>query len=206
MSSRPGGIFKVIFLLLLLAVVVVGGLLWFDYLGIVDTGESLLFVRNLMGIAPKEDLTSLEDSPWLLDEERLKKRQQAVDLQMEEVRSAQDEQLVRNNELLQWSEELSQREKAVSEKENSLNEALKMYDNKNANLEQMATYWGGMSPDNAVAIMNSMDSLDVVDVLRTSERLAREAGEASLVAYWISKMEPDRAAEIQRLMTREAEE
>jgi flagellar protein FlbB len=204
--NRIGGIVKVIFLLLLLAVVVVGGLLWFDYLGIVDTGETLLLVRNMLGIAPKEDLTAIEDSPWLLDEERLKKRQQAVDLQLQDVHSAQEEQQVKNNELLQWSEELSQREKEISEKENSLNEALKMYDNKNANLEQMAIYWGGMSPDNAVAIMNSMDSLDVVDVLRTSERLARESGEASLVAYWISLMEPDRAAEIQRLMTRDSEE
>jgi len=204
--NRIGGIVKVIFLLLLLAVIVVGGLLWFDYLGIVDTGETLLLVRNMLGIAPKEDIAGIADSPWLLDEERLKKRQQAVDLQLQDVRSAQEEQQVKNNELLQWSEELSQREKEISEKENSLNEALKMYDNRNANLEQMATYWGGMSPDNAVAIMNSMDSLDVVDVLRTSERLARESGEASLVAYWISKMEPDRAAEIQRLMTRDSEE
>ncbi|MDC7224040.1 MAG: flagellar protein FlbB [Spirochaetales bacterium] len=206
MSSQGGSIVKVIFLLLLLAVVVVGGLLWFDHLGILDAREPLDMVLGLFGIEPEEELAEPMDSPWLLDEERLKKRQQAVDLQLEEIRMAQEDQQVKKNELLQWSEELSEREKAVSEKENSLNEALKMYDNKEANLEQMAIYWGGMLPDNAVAIMNSMDSLDVVDVLRTSERLAREAGEPSLVAFWISKMEPDRAAEIQRLMTRDAEE
>ena len=204
--SRAGGIFKVIFLLLLLSVVVVGGILWFDYLGIIDAREPLEFVTNLFGIEPEDELQTGMDSPWLLDEERLKKRQQAVELQLEDIRLAKEDQQVRNNELLQWAEELSEREKAVLEKENSLNEALKMYDNKNANLEQMATYWGGMSPENAVAIMDNMDSLDVVDVLRTSERLSREAGEASLVAYWISLMEPDRAAEIQRLMTRDAEE
>ena len=204
--SNVGGIFKVIFLLLLLAVVIVGGILWFDYLGILDSRRSLEMVTGLMGIEPEEELQTDNDSPWLLDEERLKKRQQAVELQMEEIRMAREDQQVRNNELLQWSEELSEREKAVSEKENSLNEALEMYDNRNANLEQTAAYLGGMGPEDAVDIMNNMDSLDVVDLLRTSERLAREAGEASLVAYWISLMEPDRAAEIQRLMTRNAEE
>ncbi len=204
--SRAGGIFKVIFLLLLLAVVVVGGILWFDYLGILDSHKPLELILNVMGIEPEEPPAAEIDSPWLLDEERLKKRQQAVDLQLEEIRMAQEEQQVRSNELLQWSEELTEREKAVDEKENSLNEALEMYDNKNANLEQMAKYLGGMQPAAAVGIMDQMDSLDVVDVLRTSERLAQEAGEASLVAFWISQMTPDRAAEIQRLMTRDAEE
>jgi flagellar protein FlbB len=204
--SQVGGVFKIIFLLLLLAVVVVGGILWFDYLGIIDAREPLSLVTKLFGIAPEEELADLEDSPWLLDEERLNKRQQAVDLKWEELRLAEDDHQVKKNELLQWSEELSEREKAVSEKENSLNEAIEMFDNVNTNLEQMATYWGGMEPKKAVDIMNNMDSLDVVDVLRTSERMAQESGSPSLVAYWISLMEPGRAAEIQRLMTRDSEE
>ncbi|MDC7220161.1 MAG: flagellar protein FlbB [Spirochaetales bacterium] len=204
--SRAGGIFKVIFLLLLLAVVIVGGILWFDYLGIIDARQPLALVTGLFGVEPEEELSDEADSLWLLDEERLKKRQQAVDLQLEEIRVAQEDQQVRKNELLQWAEELSEREKAVSEKENSLNQALDLYDNKNANLEQTAIYWGGMAPKDAVHIMDNMDSLDVVDILRTSERLAQEAGESSLVAYWISLMTPERAAEIQRLMTGDGED
>jgi flagellar protein FlbB len=155
---------------------------------------------------PRKNLLIPLTAPISLDEERLAKRQKAVELKLKEISADKETQKVQENELLQWSEELSEREKAVSEKEKSLNEALKLYDNKRANLEQMATYWGEMSPENAVAIMLNMNSLDVVDVLRTSERLAQEAGKASLVAYWISLMPADKAAEIQRLMTRDAEE
>ena len=42
---------------------------------------------------------------------------------------------------------------------------------------------------------------DLVDLLRTSERLSQEAGEASLVAYWLSLMtDRKRAADIQSLL------
>ena len=52
-----------------------------------------------------------------------------------------------------------------------------------------------------MAIMDQYDVKDLVDLLRTSERLAREDGEPSLVAFWLSIMpERTRAAEIQRLM------
>jgi flagellar protein FlbB len=204
--SRAKGFLKVIFMLLLLIAVLIGGLLWFDFLGIINAQTPLKYVNGLLGISPQEELVDPLDSPYLLDEERLAKRQKAVELKLKEISADKETQKVQENELLQWSEELSEREKAVSEKEKSLNEALKLYDNKRANLEQMATYWGEMSPENAVAIMLNMNSLDVVDVLRTSERLAQEAGKASLVAYWISLMPADKAAEIQRLMTRDAEE
>lgn len=199
-------VIKIVFLLLLLAVVVVLGLVWFDYLGILDSQVPLKLFSRVLGIQEKEELQSPYDSAFLLDEERLGKREQSIELQLEEIRLTKEDQQVSEKELVQWSEELSEREKAVSEKEKSLNEALKMYDNKRANLEQMATYWGGMAPESAVAIMLEMDSLDVVDVLRTSERISQEAGKPSLVAYWISLMPSERGAEIQRLMTREAEE
>lgn len=204
--SQARGIVRVVFMLLLLVVVIIGGLLWFDFLGIINAQKPLRYVTGLFGIEPQEDLVDPLDSPYLLDEERLVKRQQAVELQFEEIRLAKEEQALEEKRLLQWSEELGEREKEVAEKEKSLNQALEMYDNKRANLEQMAAYWEGMSPENAVAIMLNMDSLDVVDVLRTSERMSREAGKDSLVAYWISLMPADKGAEIQRLMTREAEE
>ena len=58
-----------------------------------------------------------------------------------------------------------------------------------------------MPPDKARDILLEMGDQDVIDILRVTERLAEEAGESSLVAYWLSLMPADRSAAIQRKMT-----
>ena len=45
-----------------------------------------------------------------------------------------------------------------------------------------------------------MDDQDVIDVLRRADEDATALGQTSLVAYWLSLMPPERAAEIQRKM------
>jgi flagellar protein FlbB len=45
-----------------------------------------------------------------------------------------------------------------------------------------------------------MDDQDVIDVLRKTEELARAEGSSSIVPYWLSLMDPQRAAELQRKM------
>ena len=57
-----------------------------------------------------------------------------------------------------------------------------------------------MPPKNAVAILVAMDDQDVIDVLRKADEVAAARGEASTVAYWLSLMPGERAAEIQRKM------
>jgi len=62
----------------------------------------------------------------------------------------------------------------------------------------------GMPPDKAVKILLAMEDQDVIDLMRVTEELAAEAGEASLVAYWLSLMPADRAAALQRKMARKS--
>ena len=57
-----------------------------------------------------------------------------------------------------------------------------------------------MPPKNAVAILVAMDDQDVIDVLRKADEVAAASGQASTVAYWLSLMPGERAAEIQRKM------
>lgn len=199
-ARKRGGFLKVLLLLVLTLVVVLGGLLWLNYLGVLKIQERLSFITRIFGIeerAVSEDPNEI----YLLDNERLAKERQALTIQQSELNVIEETLSVRNQELQQREEELAQREASLEEKENSLNEVALMYENKEANLEQNALYLMGMEPTKAKDIMLAMDDLDVVDLLRTSERLSQEAGEQSLVAYWISLMPPERAAEIQRLMT-----
>jgi len=45
-----------------------------------------------------------------------------------------------------------------------------------------------------------MDDQDIIDVFRKTDELAEAAGNASIVPFWLSLMEPQRAAEISRKM------
>jgi flagellar protein FlbB len=57
-----------------------------------------------------------------------------------------------------------------------------------------------MPPQNAVNILASLDDQYAIDVIRKTEEIARAEGTVSIVAFWFSLMEPDRAAELQRKM------
>ncbi|MDA3956549.1 hypothetical protein [Oceanispirochaeta sp.] len=63
-----------------------------------------------------------------------------------------------------------------------------------------------MPPQNAVSILLQMDDTEMVDLLRTSERLATVSGKASLVAFWLSLMPSERAAQIQSKMALKPED
>jgi len=198
--SGSGGFIKILFLLILTCVVVIGGLLWMNFLGVLNIQDRLSFITRFAGVEPRyvpEDPNEI----YLLDNQRIQKERESLNLLNTELSVLEENLLVKDQELRQREEELQGREQSLEEKEKSLNEVALLYENKKANLEQNALYLMGMEPVKAKDILLAMDNLDVVDLLRTSERLAREAGEASLVAYWISLMPADRAAEIQRLMT-----
>jgi len=197
--GAAGNVLKIFLLILLIAVLLVGGAIWFDYLGVIDAKQQLSPITSLVGINTPEVLEN-EDQPIVLDSERMNMQIEALDLKRDELDKRENVIELAEAELLQKQTEIEERQKALDEKEKSLNEALKMYDNKKTNLEQNAKYLEGMPPENAVSILAEMDDLDVIDVLRTSERLALEEGKSSLVSYWLSLMSPDRGASIQKLM------
>lgn len=198
--SRGGGIAKIFFLLVLILALIIGGFIWLDFLGIIDVKKQLSPITSLFGIEPTSDVDQ-PFSPLLLDADRLTKERQAIAIERSELENTAKELDLREAEVRQLESEVNEKESSLEERQNSLIEAIRQYDNKVANLEQTARYMMGMPPEDAVAIMDEYDLRDLVDLLRTSERLSREAGEASLVAYWLSLMsDRERAAEIQRLM------
>lgn len=197
--GAAGNVLKIFLLLLLIAVLLVGGAIWFDYLGVIDAKKQLAPITSLVGINSPEVLEG-EGLPIVLDRERMNMQIEALDLKRDELDKRESAIELSEAELLQKQTELEEREKSLDEKERSLNEALNLYDNKKINLEQNAKYLEGMPPEDAVAIMLEMEDLDVVDVLRTSERLAMEGGTNSMVSYWLSLMPPAKGASVQNLM------
>ena len=135
-----------------------------------------------------------------LDEDRLNKQKEAIDIRIEELDKRETELEESEQKNAQIAAELAEREKNQEEREKTFNLNVKKYDDKEVNIEQIANNLNGMRPQAAVDILVAMDDQIVIDVLRKVEEMAKENGSSSMGSYWLSLMPSDRAAEIQRKM------
>lgn len=193
---------KSIVLLLIIFILLIGGLLWFDHLGVIHVKSVFAPVYKVLNKKPQTSSTSTQSKPLVanLDEDRLNKQREALEIFKEELdkREADIEIVEKQNE--EVSLELSEREKNQEEREKTFNLTVKKYDDVNINVEQIAKNLNGMRPEAAVDILIAMDDQTVIDVLRKVEELAAAGGTSSMGSYWLSLMPSDRAAQIQRKM------
>jgi len=197
--SSVGAGFRIVILMLLVAVLLLGGLVWFDYLGIVDAGRLLAPVFAL--IRGEKAVVDAED-PLLLEKERMAKQLEALAIRSEELDAWEQELESTQAEINQMVEQLEERENALEDREKVFNERLQAFENRRVNLRQNSEYLVGMPPESAVKILLQMDDQEVIDIFRMTEEQARVTGEVSLVSYWLSLMPADRAAVLQRKMSR----
>ncbi|MCQ2591695.1 MAG: flagellar protein FlbB [Treponema sp.] len=200
--AGKGNFGKSFVLLLVIIILVLGGLIWFDFLGIINVKSTFAPVYKLMGKNPQTSVTSTQSKPLSanIDEDRLNKQKEAIDIRIEELNQRENNLEILEKQNQQIAAELSEREKNQEEREKTFNLTLKKYDDKEVNIEQIANNLNGMTPAAAVGILLAMDDQVVIDVLRKVEQLAAENGRSSMGSYWLSLMPSDRAAEIQRKM------
>lgn len=199
LTGGAGAGLRIFVLVLLIAVLFLGGVIWFDYLGIINAREQLSLFFSLVS---KEEIAQIDnkDDMFLLEKERYNKMKEALDIREEDLDRKEEELKKLAVEIQQKIVILEDKEKALEERENSFNVRTRLYENKIANLEQSSRYLTGMPPLKAKDILLEMNDQDVIDIMRVTERIAQEAGESSLVSYWLSLMPPDRSAAIQRKM------
>ncbi|MDE5897755.1 MAG: flagellar protein FlbB [Treponemataceae bacterium] len=187
---------------MLIVIMALGGLLWFDYLGIVHVKSLFSPVYRLLGKAPQTSATATSSHPIVgdLDQERLDRQRESLELFREELERREEEIVQKERLNEQIAAELTSREKSQEEREKTFNNAVKQYDDKEVNVEQIALNLNGMKPDAAVSILVAMDDQTVIDVLRKVEEIAKRTGASSMGSYWLSLMPAERAAEVQRKM------
>ncbi|MGI9256277.1 MAG: periplasmic-type flagellar collar protein FlbB [Salinispira sp.] len=191
----------IIMLVMLIVVLVIGGLIWFDVLGIINAGSLFRSFMQSVGIIPEESVRVDYSDFELLDSMELQKRELAIELRLQELGLAR-EFLARD--IQTYGERLSQleeREEILSESEKSFNQTRNRYDDRKAGLVQNAIDLTNMRPNDAVAILSEYDDQLLIDTLRTIQELAEESGTFSLVATYLSLLPEDRAAAVQRKMT-----
>ena len=191
---------RIIVLLLLVVAMSAGGIIWFDYLNVIDAKSVLAPVYRLIGREGRTQPRTMPDEHLNLNAERLAVRLEALELRNMEMDTRQRGLDSRFGEIEQMAQELEERQKSLDERENSLRAQAADAENKDRNIEENSRILTGMPPVRAVSILSEMDDQDVIDVLRNTEELARAEGTSSIVPFWFSLMEPVRAAELQRKM------
>jgi len=194
---------RAILLLLLIVILSVGGIVWFDYLNVIDAKNVLAPVYRFFPFIAGEGRTQPRTDPdelLNLDAERLAIRLEYLALRDMEMDTRQRDLDNQFDEIVQMAQELEERQNALEDFENSLRALVLDAENKDRNVEQNARYLTGMPPQNAVNIIAALDDQDAIDVIRKTEEIAQTEGTTSIVAFWFSLMEPDRAAELQRKM------
>jgi len=199
--GKPRVLGRIVLLILMIVALVVGGLVWFDYIGLVDAKAALGPAYRALGIKARKAAPIPTGSPSLLEDERIGKRLEALQERSDELDAREAEAEKKDAEIGQKAQELEERGTALDDKEKSFNDKVKQYENRKVNVDQNAQYLKGMEPEKAVGILLAMDDQAVIDILRAVEEQAKAAGEDSIVAYWLSKMPPERSATIQRKMT-----
>lgn len=191
---------RVIVLILLIIVLAIGGLIWFDYLAIIDAKAFLNPLYSLFGLKPRTQQTLTDTQTLSIDAERFAVRLEELNLRSLELDKREAELQKKEAEIEQKAQELQERQKAEDEREKTFNLTVQQFENRRVNIEQNARYLVGMPPENAVKILAAMDDQDIIDVFRMTEEIAQNEGRTSLVAYWLSLLPPDRSAELQRKM------
>ena len=195
---------KSILLLILIVILVLFGLLWFDYLGIIQAKKIFAPVYKMFGLQPQT--TTAPSSPSDLseadlDNDRVAKRLASIEEWEEELEKRESGIENAENNNAQVAQELEDQKKALEEREKTFNNELKKYDDRKVNIDQIVSNLEGMQPAGAVKILEAeSDDQLVIDVLRRAEERAAASGTQSMVAYWLYLMNPQRAATIQRKM------
>lgn len=203
---RASGIIgRVIVLLLLILVMAGGGIIWFDYLNLIDAKTVLAPLYRFIGREGRTQPGTAIEETLNLDAERLAIRLEALELQSMELAVREQELLNRYSEIERMAQELEERQKELDDRENSFNALTREAEDKGRNVEANARRLTGMAPDRAVNILTAMDDQGVIDILRKTEEIAQAEGTQSIVPYWLSLMAQTaegaaRAAELQRKM------
>ncbi|ERJ93342.1 hypothetical protein HMPREF9193_01015 [Treponema lecithinolyticum ATCC 700332] len=191
-------------MLVLILILILGGMLWFDYLGVLNAKKIFAPVYRLFGLQVQTSVSDMQNDASLtadLDEDRLAKRLEALNVYAEELDKREQDIAAKEAENLQITQKLEEMRVALEEREKTFNNEVKKYDDRNVNIEQNAKNLNSMRPADAVEILNAMDDQDVIDTLRKVEEMAAAAGKNSQVSNWLSMMPPERVAALQRKMT-----
>ena len=203
-ASTVTNLLKIIFLLILIVVILLGGVYWFDRLGLVDYNSFIGPFEKFLPMFMKKGAEVTEE-PALIENEFLRKREDMLVAKNKELELEKQEVEKKKLELQEIEAKLSEESSRLEEEKKVLSEKLREYDNYKENIKRQAVYLTNMPPAAAVERIEKLEDLLAIDILRQIDVNAEEAGRISVVPYFLSLMDPEKAATLQRKMTKVGE-
>lgn len=191
-QSGKGNLPLVFILLCILIGLLIGGVYLLDALGIMGKGKIFSNLSKVPGVgvlfAPPK--ITYED----VKKEELRKLQESIDLKLNELGQKEEKLAIREENAKKREEELALVEEELQRKKEALEKRETIYEDQEAKWQKLVTYYEDMKPDAAAAILSEMDDQIVVEILRRMKK--------AQVSITMMKMNPKRASEISRKMSR----
>ena len=121
--AKSSALGKSIVLIVLIIILCLGGLLWFDYLGILHVKTLFAPVYKTIGMHPQTSTTASSTKPIVadLDQDRLNKIRESLDLYKEDLEKRDENVSAKELQNEQIASEIENREKSLEEREKTFN-------------------------------------------------------------------------------------
>lgn len=192
-QTGKGNLPIVFILLCILIGLLIGSVYLLDVLGIYDK-EKAIYPK----LAKIPGLGSLFAPPKITYEEvkkeELRKLKEVIDSKLDELEHKKKKLVGKEQNLKKRDKELSLLEDELQRKKEALEKRETIYNDQEAKWQKLVSYYEDMKPDVAAAILSEMDDQIVIEIFRRMKK--------SQVSIVMMKMDPKRAGEISRKMSR----
>ncbi|QMU99082.1 flagellar protein [Borrelia sp. A-FGy1] len=157
-----------------------------------------LYIKNLFF---SENMQSFGDTHISLDEIRMIKEREAIDIKNQQVEKLREELKEKENSLNKLEAELNQKQRDLDLKQKVIDDIVNKYKDEDANFVQSALYLMNMPPEDAVRRLEELNDEIAISYMRKVEDVSKREGRVSIVPYWLSLMDAKRAAVLMRKMS-----
>jgi flagellar protein FlbB len=191
---------KIIYLILLILFIAGFGVIWMDYIGLLDLSS---FTNRFRG-EPELVTEAKDDEPSLMEREEFDKEKEKLSERIEDLDKRDALITEREKDLEAQKEKMEEIRKGLDLEKKKLTLEKGQYSGYRQNVKVLADKIVSMPPKSSVPIMLNWEDPLIIDVLRQIDADARDAGKASITPYLMKIMsdtKADRASRIMYLMT-----
>ncbi len=191
---------KIFYLILLIMFISGFGVLWMDYIGLMDLSTYAESLRGEPALVTQAD----DDEPSLMEREEFDKEKQKLLERVEDLDKRDALITEREKEIEAQKEKFEETRRGLDLEKKKFTLEKGQYSGYRKNVKILADKIVNMPPKSSVDIMLNWEDPLIIDVLRQIDNDAQEAGKASITPYLMKIMsdtQSDRASRIMYLMT-----
>lgn len=188
---------SVIILLLVVIALIIGGIFLLDHYGVLSLEKiayPTLSKLPVVGESFKRPTVMAETSLDVLRRKEFANIKESLKFQLEELEKKEANLKERGEAISEKEKELADRDQELSQKKQALEERTVRFEDQEKNLKRLATLYQNMKPAQAAQILQGLDDPVIIDIFNFMND--------SLVAVIMMNMDPKRASELSRKMSK----